>query len=560
MGFVGKHSLAVHLTTFAVWTVGVAVVTFFICRAMSSGQQEQSASEEFFAGGRSLPWYVVSGSLMLTNLSTEQLVGLNGTVFKDGCMVGSAWETFAAFAMCITATVFLPRYQKSGLTTTTGFLGERFDTTVRTIVACVFLVFYACVLCPMVLYTGALAFQNMFDLQNIPLWMVSTFIGFVGACYALFGGLRAVAVSDCLNGVGLIIVGLWVPIAGLTKIGGLSGFFAEENADHLKALAATCPVRESGGHARSEAIPTLPWHVNLTGMMLMQLYYWSTNQLIVQRALAAVSLAEGQKGVLFAAIMKVVGFTFLCVPGVLAIIMERQEVLVDGKPFTVEKTDTAYPKVVRAVMPIWCLGFFAAVLLGSVLSTFNSCLQSASTLFGLEIYKVYIAPEADDDRTVNVATGFGVSLTLLSFVIAPQFSHIETIFDFLQKLKTMASLPIISIFLLGISTLRPDAFAAKCGIAAGGLAYVVGVWPGALLDMHYLHSYFLCFVVAAVVTMLAADSRSFRDLMKCFAPGEEPEHCGEESGKAVVDSSPWKAVYRMCLIVCILVVLVTVSL
>merc|ERR1719210_3094355 len=144
------------------------------------------------------------------------------------------------------------------------------------------------------------------------------------------------------------------------------------------------------------------------------------NQLIVQRALATKSLAQGQKGVLFAAAMKVVGFTFLCLPGVIGMIMVRRGVEVDGKPFKVEKADEVYPEMVKAVMPTWALGFFAAVLLGSILSTFNSALNSASTLFGLDIYRVYINPEASEERVVKVASAFGASLTVLSLAIAPQ--------------------------------------------------------------------------------------------------------------------------------------------
>merc|ERR1719499_2065571 len=127
--------------------------------------------------------------------------------------------------------------------------------------------------------------------------------------------------------------------------------------------------------------------------------------------------------------MKVVGFTMLCMPGIIAIIMQAEGVEVDGKPFTVTKADNVYAEVVKAVMPTWCLGFFSAVLLGSVLSTFNSALNSASTIFGLEIYKVYIHKEASEKDVVRVATVFGASLTVVSFFIAPQLEHVGSIFN-----------------------------------------------------------------------------------------------------------------------------------
>jgi len=539
--------LGAQIGTFLVWTIGVALLTWLIC--MRSMKKSSNAAEEYFSGGRALAWYVVAGSLMLTNLSTEQLVGLNGVIFADGCLAGTAWETFAALAMCITAAVFLPRYFKSGLATTTGFLGKRFDLTTRTIVSSVFLVFYAVGLCPSVLYTGALGMKNIFDL-DIPLWVVSTSIGFIGACYAIFGGLKAVAVSDCLNGVGLLIVGLWVPIAALQRIGGLSGLFAEPT--FIRPMVSESEVFDDETGTRSMDVPSMPWHVTISGLMLQNLYYWSTNQLIVQRALAARSLAEGQKGVLFAASMKVVGFVVLCLPGVIGALMVKNGVSIDGKPFVVEKADTVYPLLVKAVMPEWSLGFFAAVLLGSILSTFNSALQSASTLFGLEIYKIYINPSASDDRVVKVASGFAVILSLASFVIAPSLAGVKSIFDWLQRAKTMASLPIISTFLVGIATVTPDAFAAKVGFVVGGILYGAGQF---VKKPHFLHIFMICFCVSLVSMVVATYVQPFRKLFR--QPASKPFI---DSVTAVVDVQLWPMLYPVIGCIFFLVALLTVSL
>mmetsp|Transcript_173335 Transcript_173335/g.550241 ORF Transcript_173335/g.550241 Transcript_173335/m.550241 type:complete len:558 (+) Transcript_173335:124-1797(+) len=413
-------------------------------------RHSSNATEEHFAGGRSLKWYVCAGSLMLTNLSTEQLVGLNGAVFQDGCLAGIWWEAGAALAMIVTATVFLPKYFALGLTTTTGFLGERYDLLLPTMVSVIFLLYYTLILCPLVLYTGALAIRDIFDL-DLPLWVVSTAIGLLGAAYALFGGLTAVAVSDCLNGIGLLIAGLWVPIAALQVLpGGLISLF-EEGSSYLQPLVATSMTvpPDTDGSFRESGVPSVPWHVTLTGLALTNMYYWSTNQVIVQRVLAAESLSNGQKGVLFAAIMKVVGFTMLCLPGIIGIMMVKGDAIVNDRVFEVGKPDEVYARIVKAVMPEWSFGFVAAVLLGSVLSTFNSALNSASTIFGLEIYQIYINPEAADGRIVMVSTIFGALLTLLSFVIAPQLAHVGGIFNFLQKMNSIVSLPIVTVFVRG---------------------------------------------------------------------------------------------------------------
>ena len=190
----------ISIISFILATGAVAYFTFQIVRKM---KKSDNPTEEYFTGGRALAWPVVAGSLLLTNLSTEQLVGLNGAVFGDKALVGIAWEALAAFAMIATALVFLPRYLASGFTTTPAFLEKRFDKTTRSMVSGLFLFGYVTVLLPVVLYTGSLALIGMFDL-NLPLWLVVATIGILGSAYAIFGGLKSVAVSDTINGVGLL--------------------------------------------------------------------------------------------------------------------------------------------------------------------------------------------------------------------------------------------------------------------------------------------------------------------------------------------------------------------
>lgn len=529
----GAEQLALHVCTFIATTGLVGVATWAICSRMTSSATG-GAADDFFAGGRSLRWYVVAGSLMLTNLSTEQLVGLNGSVYKDQNLAGIWLEAGAAIAMIITATVFLPRYMSLGLTTTSGFLGERFDLFTRTMGSALFLLYYVFVLCPIALYTGALAIRNIFDLQSLPLWSISAIIGTFGACYALFGGLKAVAVSDCLNGIGLLIVGIWVPAAALYQLGGVSSLFQEPEV--LKPLV--------------EHSVLAPWHVNFSGLFLTNVYYWSTNQVIVQRALAARSLADGQKGVLFAASMKVVGFIFLCLPGTIGLLLVRRNATIsrNGEPFTVPKNDEVYPELVKSVMPLWSLGFFAAVLVGSVLSSFNSALNSAATIFGLEIYKVYINKDASDKRIVNVSTIFGAAMTLGSFVVAPLFEHIDGIFSFQQHVNTIVSLPLVVVFLVGVCSSIPDAFAAKFGFAVGAVAIVGGLFVPEE-TVHYFHTFFIAFVLAllgvAVATYLPC-------LRRCFG-AEVPSEAYVPRLANLVEMSPWRPVHG--LVVALLVVL-----
>ena len=356
------------ILSFILSTVCVMALTYVIVSKM---KKSNSPVEEYFTAGRSLSWPIIGGSLLLTNISTEQLVGLNGDVFGDKALVGIAWEVLAAFAMIATALIFLPRYLASGFTTTPAFLEKRFDKTTRSIVSGLFLFGYVSVLLPVVLYTGSLVLKGMFSL-DVSLYIIVLIIGLLGGGYAIIGGLKTVAVSDTINGVGLLIGGLTGPILGLVELGDGSFFIGIDKLlnDQPKFLSVFAQTNID------HKIVSVPWPTLFTGMMFIQVFYWSTNQVIVQRAMAAKSLAEGQKGVLFASFMKLLGPFMLCLPGIIALHMEDA--------INISTQDQVYGSIVRNVLPSWTVGLFAAVLLGSILSSFNSALNSASTLFSLQ--------------------------------------------------------------------------------------------------------------------------------------------------------------------------------
>ena len=513
----------ISIISFILATGGVAFFTYRIVHRM---KKSDNATEEYFTGGRALTWPIVAGSLLLTNLSTEQLVGLNGAVFGDKALVGIAWEALAAFAMIATALVFLPRYLASGFTTTPAFLEKRFDKTTRSMVSGLFLFGYVTVLLPVVLYTGSLALIGMFDL-NLPLWFVVATIGILGSSYAIFGGLKSVAVSDTLNGVGLLIGGLAIPFLALIALGEGSFFsglaaLINDNPEYLTALTQTNVDNK---------VVSVPWPTLLTGMMFIQVFYWSTNQVIVQRAMAAKSLAEGQKGVLFASAMKLVGPLMLCLPGIIALHMTD---------LTIDKQDQVYGAIVRHVLPDWSLGLFAAVLMGSILSSFNSALNSASTLFSLQFYNGYINRSATGEQIVKIGKYFSIGLAVTSICIAPLLAQMQSIFEYLQKVNGLYSVPIIGIFLLGITTKHVPAIAAKMGMIIGMGFYafftfvnikdVPTFFANGDGDLHWLHGYFISFI-ASIFTML---------IIGYFKPKTAAEIAkSDERDPPPVNMTPW---------------------
>lgn len=482
-----------NVLAFIGFTAFVAILSYSITK-----KDEQQTSDDYFLGGRSLTGGVIAGSLLLTNLSTEQIVGLNGQAFTEGILV-MAWETLAAIAMVVTAVYLLPRYLKGGLTTVPQFLEERYDKTTKTITSALFLSGYVVVLLPIVLYSGALAINTMFDVPTLlgmsetaALWMTVWGIGLIGAVYAIFGGLKAVAVSDTINAIGLLIGGLMIPILGLMAVGNGS-----IGAGITTLITAHPEKFQSLGNEQA----SVPFSTIFTGMMLVQLFYWGTNQAIIQRALGAKNLAEGQKGLLLAAFIKILGPLVVVLPGIIAF-----HLLGDTPGI---KPDQAYPMLVREVLPASMVGFFAAVLFGAILSSFNSALNSSVTLFGVDIYQAHIKPEASEKEVVQAGKRFGIILAILAMFIAPLIANApDGLFGYLQEVNGCYSIPILTIIAIGYTTKYVPAIAAKIAIFSGVILYTISQfilkpWVVGKEDYpHFLHVMAILFVLNAVIMLL----------------------------------------------------------
>ena len=537
--------------TFIGFTAFVAIISFYKTR-----NTEESSSDGYFLGGRSLTAGVIAGSLLLTNLSTEQIVGLNGASYASGLSV-MVWETLAAIAMVVTAMFLLPRYLKGGLTTVPGFLATRFDVTTKTLTSVLFLTGYVVVLLPVILYSGSLAISGMFDVPELlgvthtqSIWICVWGIGIIGSIYAVFGGLKAVAVSDSINAIGLLIGGILIPIFGLMMIGdgsildGLSTL-TTENPDKFKSM---------GGPA-----DPVPFYTIFTGMMLVQLFYWGTNQQIIQRALGAKDLKEGQKGLLLASFIKILGPLIVVLPGIIAYHLFQGNL---------ESADSAYPMLVKKVLPGAWVGFFAAVLFGAILSSFNSVLNSSVTLFGIDVYKEHINKNADEKMIVKYGKTFGGILAIASMFIAPLIANAGSLFDYLQEINGIYSIPILTIIVVGYLTKRVPAIAAKIGLVSGCLLYIIsqffikdyfinkaletakatGVTDEAALTLvevqaypHFLDVMAILFILNVVIMLIIGKIK----------PREEPF---VQQYTKQVDITPWKYINHASIIICIIVI------
>lgn len=504
------------LLTFLFFTALVGFLTWLLTR-----RDDHGTSTGYFLAGRTLTGGYIAGSLLLTNLSTEQLIGLNGAAFTDGIAV-MAWEVIAGASLVVMALYFLPKYLRSGIATIPEFLEKRFDGSTRTITSIIFILAYAIILLPIILYTGATGLMGILDLKALTgieshttlLWVTVWFIGIVGSIYAIFGGLRTVAVSDTLNGFGLLVGGVLITWFGLQAVDDGGTLTA------LRTLHASHPEKfNSLGSSES----SVPWHTLFTGVLLLNLFYWTTNQQIIQRTFGASNLAEGQRGVLIAGVFKLLAPIILVIPGIVAYHLYSAEGI---------KPDHAYGTLVSRVLPPWLTGFFAAVVVGAILSSFNSALNSTATLFSLGVYQHLFKHDAVDERKV-IANGklVGTLVALLAMTAAPLLDGQESIFGYLQKMNALYFIPIFSVVLAGFLFPRAAAGAANVSLIAGCVILILGyfvppftTWAEMVNGFH-----FIGLVFAALMVYQFAMSR--------LAPLPEPwqhHHSGE------VDLTPWK--------------------
>lgn len=500
----------------------VAFVTWLMVR-----KEDLQHSEGYFLGGRSLSWFMVAGSMMMTNISTEQLVGLNGGAYLTGMNV-MGWEVTAAVALVLLALVLLPIYLRNGLTTLPQLLTSRYSPNVRSVFSMIIILSLLVCIMPFVLYTGALSIVGLFRIPelfsiepNRAIFYTAIALGVAGAAYAVFGGLKAVAVADTINGVGLVVGGVSVTVLGLLHLG---------DGSLLKALHIIQSHQPEMLDAVTAPRAAVPFDTLFTGMVLINVSYWCLNQNIIQRAFGSRNLAEGQKGVLAAGLLKVLGIFILVVPGVVAF-----HVFEGNLPHS----DFAYPRLVELVLPVWMTGFFGAVLFGAVMSSFCSTLHSLATLFSVDIYKRMIRSHASDAETVISGKVLSVLLTVGCIGIVPfLFDSQGGVFELMKKVGNFTFVGTTCTVVVGLLFARTTPIAAYVGLFLGAAFFTYFVWfrngllysgPGGDVRLHWLHIQAINSVVVFAVMLL----------IRHFIPAGESSEV-EDKITVDIDMTPWK--------------------
>ena len=525
--------------TFILFTALVAVIA-----AVKTREENLDTQDGYFLAGRSLTGPVIAGSLMLTNLSTEQLVGQAGQTYATN-MGPMAWESTSCIALILLAFVFVPRYLKMGLTTIPEFLEQRYDSGLRKLITLLLLLGYLLTYLPTVLYSGALVFNQIFNISGLlqvselqGVTVTATAIGIVGAIYAIFGGLKAVAVSDTVNGLGLIIGGIALPVITVCAFG--HGSFVDGIHNFINLIPAEKFNAINPANAQA---PMIPWPVLFTGMVVNNLFYWATNQTIIQRALGAKNLAEAQKGAIYAAALKIITPLFIAICGLLVFYMAHNGLLSGDQVAALEKTsDLAYPTLIITMMPKPLLGFFAAVLFGAILSSFNSALNSCITLYTLDLHRPLFNPNASDAYLVRIGKRFGIVLAIISICIAPVVSLAPSgLYDFLQSCFGFFNVPILATVIIGMFTKYTPPIAPKAGLVLHVVLYSLTKTPLFPIHCHYLYVLFFLFVFQI----------AFQLIMGKVRPTAQPYVMKDAQ---VVDMAPWKH-GKKAAIICIVLML-----
>ena len=452
----------VQLAVFLGLTALVALATWW--RYGKEAKAGDSA-QDFFLAGKHLGWPFIAGSLLLTNISAEQIVGMNGAQN----MLQVWWEFGAAAGLLVLAKVLVPMYYKYDCTTTTELLEKRLPNgaALRRTVSVLFLLGYMFILLPMVLYTGARFMKSMFE-PDMSIMTISILFALAGLAYAALGGLRAIAISDTYMGVILLVMGGLVTWFALDRIGwDFSGIPAER-------------LTVWGGPDSD-----IPWPTLMTGMVFAHIFYWGTNMLIAQRALAARDIREAQKGIYAAAALKFLTPFIVILPGIIAFKLYG------------DIDDNAYGRLVGDVLPPWLSGAFAAAITGAVLSSYNAGLNSAAALYTVDLHLPMVNPKADGKRIGQIVQ---LVFMLVSLAMVPLYQNATSIIGTLQQLNGLYSMPVLASFIVAIFVRGANATAIRIALVFGVALYAMFTF--AWTPLHYLHLMFITLAATILVAVV----------------------------------------------------------
>ncbi len=466
-------------------------------------------AEDYFLASKSLPWWAIGASLIAANISAEQFIGMSGSGFVLGLAIAS-YEWMAAFTLIIVAKYFLPIFIEKGIYTIPEFIEKRYSSNLKTILAIFWLALYVFINLTTVLYLGGLAIETIMGID-----LIYAIIGLAlfAAAYSLYGGLSAVAWTDVIQVVFLVLGGLVTTYIALNTVSdgaGVMAGFGKVMEEAPEKFHMVIEKFNADGSFNNKYLDLPGIWVIIGGLWVANLYYWGFNQYIIQRTLAAKSLKESQKGILFAAFLKLVIPLVVVIPGIAAYVMvndpEIMARLGEAGQYRIpsyEQADRAYPWLLQ-FLPTGLKGVAFAALAAAIVSSLASMLNSTSTIFTMDIYREYINKDADDKTTVKVGRLTAAAALIIAVLIAPMLGGLDQIFQYIQEYTGMVSPGILAVFLLGLFWKKTTNNAAIWGVLASlviALFFKFVPIPGLEPWMHQMGLTFL--LTSAIIMVIS---------------------------------------------------------
>ncbi|MBT6815964.1 MAG: sodium/solute symporter [Flavobacteriales bacterium] len=466
----------IDVIVFVSYCVLILAIGLYVSRNKDG---KKKTAEDYFLAGKSLPWWAVGASLIAANISAEQFIGMSGSGFALGLAIAS-YEWMAAITLLVVAKYFLPIFIQKGLYTIPEFIEKRYSTNLKTILAIFWIALFVFVNLTTVLYLGGKALDTIIGTGDGSILMTSIIgLALFALAYSLWGGLAAVAWTDVVQVVVLIFGGFMMTYFALIHVSG----DADSWLIGLKSVYNTVPERFSMILSKGEIftpngkdawwdLPGLA--VLVGGIWVANLYYWGFNQYIIQRTLAAKNLQEGQKGLVFAAFLKLLIPIFVVLPGIIAYVMILDPATgafvkeslpssflgLDGSI----SNDNASPWLIKTIIPVGLKGLILASLAAAIVSSLASMINSTSTIFTMDIYKSLFNKKATDDQMVKVGRISGFIALMIALVIAPQLGSLGQVFQFIQEYTGVVSPGILAVFLMGLFYKKSTNNAAIWGV------------------------------------------------------------------------------------------------
>lgn len=481
-----------------------AVVILFMGIFIGKGKKgSKKSAEDYFLAGKSLPWWAIGSSLIAANISAEQFIGTSGSAFAGGLAIAS-YEWMSAITLIIVGKYFLPVFIKQGIYTIPGFVEKRFNTNLKTILAGFWIALYIFVNLTSVLYLGAKALDTVVGVGNGDL-VIPFMIGMAvfSLAYSIAGGLSSVAMTDVVQVVLLVIGGLittYLALDNVTPDGGIiSGFshIYEKASDKFHLILTT-------DNPEYNNLPGIA--VLLGGMWVANLYYWGFNQYIIQRTLAAKSLEEAQKGISFAAFLKLIVPLLVVIPGIIAAVMFQENIQNATQFFTKPNGgisyDSAYPWLINTFLPVGVKGLVVAALTAAIVSSLASMINSTSTIFTMDFYKPFINKEASDSQLVTIGRITGIVALVIATSLAKFMGDIPQMFQYIQEYTGLVSPGILAVFIMGLFWKKTNTQGAIVGVLSSipvalGLKILANKMPG--IGLPFMDQMFYTFLVTLVI-------------------------------------------------------------